>query len=415
MSVKTRRIGLSLGADICWPLAYEEIMKRFDREIEYEGERIRFAWDRVTIEPFPLERRPKYDVVMDRLTHWYKTTREWIKKAVLLDGTYVFNNPWSLQSMEKHTAYAAMIRLGMPVPKTWLVPPKSYEETDDLDVTLKRYAKLFDLGKVGEEVGYPLFMKPYDGGAWVGVSKIDSEEQLREIYETSGTRVMHLQQAVSPYDIFVRCLAVGPQVRIMKYLPDAPLHARYAVDRDVVSEDDASLLRDMTLTINSFFGWDFNSCEALHKDGVYYPIDFANACPDSQVTSLHYHFPWVVLAKVKWSLFAAATQKKMNKATDWEPYFEIADTDAPYREKLKAYGAIARERMDVDRFEAFCTDYLGDLDEIATDVFASQATHDAVRQKVASLFPEHEVEQFSEHFWGLIQQWRETEGRTPVA
>ena len=145
MSVQTRRIALSLGADICWPLLYEEMLKRLDLEVEFDGERMRFESERVTIEPFPLERQPKYDVLMDRLTHWYKTTREWVKKTVLLDGTYVFNNPWSPQSMEKHTAYAAMIRLGMPVPKTWLIPPKAYERTDDLQVTLERYAKLFDL------------------------------------------------------------------------------------------------------------------------------------------------------------------------------------------------------------------------------------------------------------------------------
>ena len=415
MSTQTRHIGLSLGADICWPLLYEEILRRLDLEIEFEGTRMRFACERVTIEPFPLQRRPKYDVVMDRLTHWYKPTREWVKKAVLLDDTYVFNNPWSIQAMEKHTSYAAMTRLGMPVPKTWLIPPKTYDEAADLQVTLRRYAKLFDLGEIGAEVGYPLFMKPYDGGAWVGVSKIDGEQQLREVYETSGTRVMHLQRAVLPYDIFVRCLAVGPQVRIMRYDPDAPLHARYTTDTDFASDADRSLLEDMTLTINSFFGWDYNSCEALLKDGVYYPIDFANACPDSQVTSLHYHFPWVVLAKVRWSLFAAATRKKMNKATDWEPYFEIAATDAPYREKLSAYAAIARQRMDAERFDAFCADHLGTLDEIAADVFASPQAHAAVQEKVAALFPAHEVETFTEHFWTLIQRWRETEGRATLA
>ena len=29
--------------------------------------------------------------------------------------------------------------------------------------------------------------------------------------------------------------------------------------------------------------------------------------------------------------------------------------------------------------------------------------------EVAALFPEHEVEKFTEHFWGLIQFWRKTE------
>src|SRR5262245_46097369 len=303
-----------------------------------------------------------------------------------------------------------MTRLGLPVPETWMIPPKDYEWTDDLRVTLSRYARLFDLGEIGRRIGYPLFMKPYDGGAWVGVSRIDDEKALREAYEKSGKRVMHLQKAVHPFDLFVRCVAVGPQTRSIRYDAGAPLHARYLVDRGFLTDDEESLLADMTLTINTFFGWDFNSCEALRKDGVFHPIDFANACPDSQVTSLHYHFPWLVKAKVRWSLFVAATKRPMRKTLDWEPYYEVARTDAPYRDKLAAYASIARKRLDTARFEDFCDRHLPHLDEVAHDFFGSDAAKQAVRLKVAALFPAHEVEEFTELFWAGIQRWRKEEG-----
>ena len=110
------------------------------------------------------------DLLLDRVTHWYHASREWIKKAVILDGVYVFNNPWSLQSMEKHTAYCAMIRLGVPVPETWLVPPKEYEPKPDLKPTLERYARMFDLDEVGL-VATRLFMLGHTARAQV--SKID--------------------------------------------------------------------------------------------------------------------------------------------------------------------------------------------------------------------------------------------------
>ena len=123
MGIVTRKIGLSLGADICWPICFEEILKRLDLAIAWRGDTLRFEVSRVTIEPFDLRQPVRYDLVVDRLTHWYHTSREWIKKAVLVDDLYVFNNPWAVQSMEKHTSYCAMIRLGMPIPDTWMVPP----------------------------------------------------------------------------------------------------------------------------------------------------------------------------------------------------------------------------------------------------------------------------------------------------
>ena len=408
MTTVTRRIGLSLGADLCWPLCYEAILRRFDPRLKLGGDELRFEVQRLTIEPYDLRGHTQLDVVLDRLTHWYQTSRERIKKAILMDGVYVLNNPWSIQSMEKQTSYCAMMRLGLDVPDTWMLPPKAYEQSGDLQPTLERYARMFDLGEVGRDVGYPMFMKPYDGGAWKGVSRIEDEAALRAAYEESGRLLMHLQRSVEGFDSFTRCLGVGPQVRMIEYDPGAPLHDRYVVGESSLSSDDQRLLENMTLTINAFFGWDFNSCEALRVGTTWYPIDFANACPDSQVTSLHYHFPWLVVALLKWSLFCAATRRPMRMCVDWQPFFELADETegSPLPERLAAYGDLARERLDVERFADFCHEHLADLDQVARDFFADEEARDAVRQKVASLFPEHEIDEFTELFWNRIQDWR---------
>ncbi len=416
MPTVTRRIGLSLGADVCWPICYEEIVKKLELALPIERDpfgrkpevdTVRFEVARLSIDPFRLDDPSKYDVVIDRLTHWYHVSREWIKKAVLLNGVYVFNNPWSVQANEKHTTYCAMMRLGLPIPRTWLIPPKSYEEKPDLQTTLERYAKFFDLGQLGRDLGYPCFMKPFDGGGWVGVSKIDDERALREAYEKSGKSIMHLQQGIFPFDDFVRCIAVGPQTRTIRYDPDRPLHERYRPDEEFLDEDDGSLLEDMTLTINAFFGWDFNSCEALKKGGLWHAIDFANPCPDSQVTSLHVHFPWLVKAKLRWSLFCAATKRPMRLNLDWQPFFAVAGEDFPFREKLSAYAAIAHERFETDAFHEFCERHLPHLDEVAWEFFGSERAREAVRGKVQALFPQHEWDSFTAHFWAQIQAWRE--------
>jgi len=403
-----RRVGLSLGADICWPLCYEHLMSRLDLRIPVGGDTVRFEVERVTIEPFSLRQGCRYDLVIDRLTHWYYTSREWIKKAILMDGLYVFNNPWSVQASEKHSAYCAMMHLGMPIPETWMVPPKRYAELPDVAVTLSRYGRLFDVGKVGEAVGYPAYMKPYDGGGWRSVTKVADEAAAWAAYEESGTAVMHMQSSVEDHDCFVRCIGFGPQVHFVRFDAHAPLHDRYTRDRDFMSAAEREHLRKVTLTINTYFGWEFNSCEALRgANGIWYPIDFANACPDSQVTSLHYHFPWLVKAYLKWSIFCAATGRKMRKTLDWDRYDPIAASDRSYEEKLDEYARIADEQLETERFEAFCAAHLGHLDEVVWEFFGSAAARDAVRQKVTALYPAHEIELFTELFWKRIQQWRD--------
>jgi len=408
---KTRRIGLSLGADICWPICYEALLRKLELSIPDGKDTLTFEVDRIHIEPFDLRQPCQYDVVIDRLTHWYHVSREWIKKAILTDDLYVFNNPWSLQSMEKQTTYCAMMRLGFPVPETWLIPPKEYVDSKDLQPTLRRYAKLFNLGDIGDKIGYPLFMKPYDGGAWVGVTAIKDGESLRSAYDESGTRVMNLQKGVQPHDLFVRCVGLGPQWRYVNYDPAAPLHDRYGMDIDFLSASDQEQLAQMTMVINAFFGWDFNSCEALRSNGMWRPIDFANACPDSQVTSLHFHFPWLIKANLRWSIFCAATDRKMNTDLNWRTYFDIADQDRPFDEKLGDYAAIAMQRFDAERFHDFCDTHLSHLDEVAHEFFGSDTVRDAIYQKVEALYPRHEIEEFTELFWNRIQDWRRLDSK----
>jgi hypothetical protein len=406
MGEVVRRIGLSLGADICWPMCFEHMMKRLDLHIPHDGDTVSFEFERVTIEPFNLQQTVKYDVVIDRLTHWYHTTREWIKKGILMDDLYVFNNPWSIQSNEKHTSYCAMMKLGMPIPETWMIPPRAYEPLPDVKPTLQQYARLFDLGKLGEEIGYPLFLKPYDGGGWRSVTRVKNAKEAWKAYDESGRAVMHAQESIEGYDLFVRCIGFGPQSRCVLYDPDAPLHDRYTMKTDFMPAKDVEHLRKVTMTINAFFGWDFNSCEALHRDNTWYPIDFANPCPDSQVTSLHFHFPWLVKSYLRWSIFCATTKRPMRKNLDWAPFYKIADKDLSYEEKLDQYAALADKHFERDRFEEFCAKNLAHLDDVAFEFFASPEAKEAVRKKTAALFPAHELEKFTELFWQRIQSWR---------
>jgi len=413
----TRHIGLSLGADLCWPAAYEALLGQLELDLPIAGEQVRFDVDRVTVEPFDLRYKPRYDLVIDRLTHWYPISREWVKKIALMDGVYVLNNPWAIQSMEKHTTYCAMMRLGMPIPDTWLVPAKEYPDagadlmTRDIETVAKRYNKLFNLADVGEKVGYPAFLKPYDGGGWVGVRRVTDDASLHAAYDASGQRVNHLQAGVPDWDLFVRAIGIGPQVNLLRYDPAAPLHDRYKVDFHFLEADAWLKATRIARVINAFFNWDFNSCEMLRSGGVLHPIDFANACPDSQVTSLHFHFPWVVKSLLRWSIFCAATKRKPKLNLNWQPFFDIADTPGlTFDEKLERYDALARAHFDTDAFDAFCAEHLPHLDELAWRYFGTDAFKQVVKAKVADLFPAHEVKRFTEHFFGLVQFWRKTEG-----
>jgi len=398
-------IGLLLGTEDDWPTAFTEILRRLGPVTGPAGGQHAFDVERITIEPFSLRSRPRYNLVIDRLAYWYYHPREWLKKVSMMDGVYLLNSPFTFQSMEKHAAYCAMMRLGLKVPETVLVPFKNPVDNERYAYTAARYNRPFDLDAIAERIGYPLFMKPYDGGAWRGVSRISNPAELHAAYDQSGEMLMHLQKAID-YDVFARSLSIGAETMVVRFQPDQPMHLRYAVDHDFLSADAGSEVVTIGRLVNAFFRWEFNSCETLVAGGEVYPIDYANACPDVALTSLHYYFPWAMKALVKWSLFALVTGRKANLDLDTDRYFTVADEPGvSYAEKLAIYRSLADAYFDSERYYDFCATSLPDLDQIVLDWVAGPDFDQLLIRTVKAVYPEHEHDQFIAHLRGLTELW----------
>jgi hypothetical protein len=402
----THLIGLLLGTEDDWPTAFESIVRRLGPITDGTGNEHTFNVERVTIEPFDLRAQRRHDLVIDRLAYWYYHPREWLKKVALVDDVYLLNSPFTFQSMEKHAAYCAMMRLGLHVPDTVLVPYKNPPEHAKYAYTAERYNQPFDLDAIAEQLGYPMFMKPYDGGAWVGVSQIRNSAELHRAYDESGQRLMHLQQAVADYEVFARSLSIGAETMVMNFDPDQPMHARYSISHDFLDASTGEETVTIGRLVNAFFRWEFNSCETLIRDGRVYPIDYANACPDVAITSLHYYFPWAMKALVKWSVFCTATGRRPRYDLDTRRYFDIGDrTDLSYREKLAEYRALADSYFEVEHYNDFCASRLGHLDEVVLEWVEGPDFDRLLIDAVRATFPPHEHDHFIAHYRGLLGAW----------
>ncbi|MCE7011293.1 hypothetical protein LWC34_52070 [Kibdelosporangium philippinense] len=398
-------LGLLLGTEEDWPRAFETLVKRLGPVRDNAGVEHTLSTERITIEPFDLRAKPRYDLVIDRLAYWYYVPREWLKKVALMDDVYLLNSPFTFQSMEKHAAYCAMMRLGLKVPPTWLVPYKNPVDHAKYAYTAQKYNRPFDLDAVANEVGYPLFMKPYDGGAWRGVSRIADPQALHEAYDSSGEMLMHLQASIEGYDSFARSLTIGPDTMVMRFQPEKPMHERYAVQHGFLSEEAGTEVVSISRLINAFFRWEFNSCESLVVGSEVYPIDYANACPDISITSLHYYFPWAIGALLKWSVFCAVTGRKAQLDLDTRRYFEVADSEIDYSEKLTEYRKLADDYFDTARYHEFCATSLSGVDDMVRDWVSSPDFDALLVDTVRTTYPPAEHDRFVAHFRGLIGLW----------
>jgi hypothetical protein len=201
---------------------------------------------------------------------------------------------------------------------------------------------------------------------------------------------------------------------VMKFRPELPMHERYAVEHGFLSESVGAEVVTISRLVNAFFRWEFNSCESLIRGDEVHPIDYANACPDVAVTSLHYYFPWAMAALVRWTVFCVVTGRRPRLDTDTAEYFAIADSSLSYADKLTEYRRLADEYFETDRYAEFCATQLGHVDGLVADWVQSPAFRSLLHETVRATYPPHEHERFLGHFSGLIDAWLRDAGRAAV-
>ncbi|MCB1025908.1 MAG: hypothetical protein KDB79_16045 [Acidobacteria bacterium] len=302
-----KKVGILVGREVTFPAAMIESINEKGKG-EVVAEMVKFGGIR-------LDEKKRYDVIIDRISHEVPYYRGTLKRMAL-EGTHIINNPFWWSADDKFFNFALASKLGVAIPKTVLLPQHSYIK-DINSESLRNLEFPVDWKGIVEYTGLPAFLKPFDGGGWKNVSKIESLEQLWYEYNQTGTLCMTLQEGID-FDQFVRCYCVGKEnVLIMPYDPTKPYLSgeQYVPDPDYLAPKLKARVENDVRTICNALGYELNTVEFAIKDGIPYAIDFMNPAPDAELASVgEYNHRWIVDSMTEFIL------NKLDKGFDKPEY-----------------------------------------------------------------------------------------------
>lgn len=259
-----------------------------------------------------------YTVIIDRISQDVPFYRTWLKNAAVT-GTAVINNPFWWSADDKYFNNCLMTKIGVPVPKTAIIPSRDLPD-DTSDESFSNLAFPLDWDSIFAYTGFPVYMKPFAGGGWKNVYRLDSKEDFFEKHAETGQLVMLFQEEIV-FTEYYRCYCIGGKyVRIMSYEPRNPHHLRYVADFKPSAER-LQQMTDIVLKINKYLGYDFNTVELAIRDGVPYAIDFCNPAPDADKASVgEENFEWVVETAATYAIEKALANKEGEDNLTWGEY-----------------------------------------------------------------------------------------------
>ena len=177
----TKKIGVLRGMETTFP---DGLIHHINETYGDEGIHAEF----VQLDAVRMDGDPEYAVLIDRISHEVPFYRSYLKWAAL-QGTYVVNNPFWWSADDKFIDNVIAERVGVAVPRSLILPHKDHLPNTD-EATYRNLKYPIDWDAICAYVGFPAFLKPFDGGGWRGVTKVNTMQQLFDAYDDSGTDCM---------------------------------------------------------------------------------------------------------------------------------------------------------------------------------------------------------------------------------
>ena len=311
------KIGLMVGREYSFPPAFIARVNEVGQPHGITAQMVRLGGTK-------MDAPAEFRVIVDRISHEVEYYRGALKHAVL-QGSYVINNPFWWTADDKYFNYSVMSRLGLAIPRTVLLPQKGYPS--DVDLTAESLHNLefpVDWDELLDYVGRPAILKPYSGGGWKHVYKVNDKKELLEAYDRTAPYCMTLQQFIN-FDKYVRCFTFG-KTDITPVAYD-PRERRYVIDHEYLSPElGARVVRDAR-TINLALGYEMNTIEFAIDGDVPYAIDYLNPAPDFERDRITpFYFSHVVEKMTELVIDRALNGRPSQSWPRWEEMLGIGHT-----------------------------------------------------------------------------------------
>jgi glutathione synthase/RimK-type ligase-like ATP-grasp enzyme len=144
--------------------------------------------------------------------------------------------------------------------------------------------------EIFDYIGFPAVIKPNSGTSMNNAFIVYNPEEFHNVYDSTGSRVMMIQEAVDFEETF-RCFVVGKsKVYTAYYDARKPVHLRFYNGEHGIPVKIRKIIEDVSIKFTNAVGLDFNAVDFVLKNKVPTPIDFINAPPKID----HAHMPPIV-------------------------------------------------------------------------------------------------------------------------